>query len=247
MTTLGACGLCLATAPLQHSHLLPRAIYHDLRTPGLADPNPITLLGGKTNVSQAQITAQLLCSECEQRFSREGENYVLLTAFRRPGKFRLFEMLHRATPLPQYSSHTVYSGLSVPGLEIDRLVYFGASVFWRASAATFRNTGQGVALVSLARYEEDFRGEANRYLKKSTNVGFSGIGSSFFISVGRDELYCCLLRVEGENQLLLDFEPLDACVSKARLWWQFLLPRLHNGRSRRAFHSSTYTETPIRS
>jgi len=29
------------------------------------------------------------------------------------------------------------------------------------------------------------------------------------------------------------------CVSKARLWWRFLLRWLHNGRSRRAFHTST--------
>lgn len=66
-------------------------------------------------------------------------------------------MLCGASPLPQYPSQTVYSGLSIPGLEMNRLVYFGVSVFWRASAATFKNSGQRDVLVSLARYKEDFR------------------------------------------------------------------------------------------
>jgi len=142
MPRIGSCGLCRATAPLQESHLLPRAIYRDLRTPDLADPNPIRILRGKTDISQAQVTAQLLCGECEQRFNKGGERYVLRNAFRGPGRFGFFDLLRNATPLPQYPSRTVYSGLSVPGLEMDRLVYFGASVFWRGSATKFRNTGR---------------------------------------------------------------------------------------------------------
>jgi len=157
MTNIGSCRLCLATDLLQKSHLLPRAFYRDLRTPGLADPNPISVLPGKTDISQAQVTAPLLCRRCEQRFSREGEHYVLLNTFRGPGKFRFFEALRKATPLPRCRSGTLYSGSAVLGAEVERLVYFGASVFWRASVGSFTNMGAPGPLISLGRYEEDFR------------------------------------------------------------------------------------------
>lgn len=37
------------------------------------------------------------------------------------------------------------------------MVYFGASVFWRASAGSFRNSEAPGSLISLGTYEEDFR------------------------------------------------------------------------------------------
>jgi len=37
------------------------------------------------------------------------------------------------------------------------LVYFGASVFWRASVGKFRNLGTAEPLITLGKYEEDFR------------------------------------------------------------------------------------------
>ena len=48
----------------------------------------------KSTVATAkQVTAYLLCSECEALFSHKGENYVLTQCIQRNGQFRLRELL----------------------------------------------------------------------------------------------------------------------------------------------------------
>ena len=122
--------------------------------PDLPNPNPIssTVLG--TGPRQEQVVAHLLCRTCEDRLNRNGEAWVL----DHPSK--LHQVLRQAKPLPNHASGTVYAGAEIPCLDMNRLAYFGASVFWRASAAAWRNTQQRTALLTLGPYREQLR----RYL-----------------------------------------------------------------------------------
>jgi hypothetical protein len=151
------CQLCRSGEPLRRSHLLPRAFYRDLRTPELANPNPILITEGGTEIDQKQVTAELLCASCEQRFNQGGEHWVLAHAYRVGASFRLYDTLSTATPLAQYESGTVYSGASIGDVAMERLVYFGMSVFWRAAAIAWENTENRGALLSLGPYQETFR------------------------------------------------------------------------------------------
>src|SRR2546422_6754097 len=77
MAVLGTCALCRQPSELQDSHLLPRAIYRDLRMPDLPNPNPIIGVPTETGPRQEQVKTPLLCADCEARFNRNGEKWVL--------------------------------------------------------------------------------------------------------------------------------------------------------------------------
>ena len=72
-----ACGLCQLDRPLVDSHLLPAAAYKLAREPDRQNPNPIVVTPGHAGSSSRQISDEFLCRECEDRFSKRGERYVL--------------------------------------------------------------------------------------------------------------------------------------------------------------------------
>ena len=85
-------------------------------------------------MSSAQARAHLLCSECEHRLNDGGEDWVLKHCWRSPTHFPLHSALLGATPFVDENGFRSYEGLKIPGVAIDKLSYFGASIFWRAAA-----------------------------------------------------------------------------------------------------------------
>ena len=74
---LGQCRLCLNEAELQNSHFIPQAAYKRVRGEG-TNPNPIVVQDGKAIQTSAQTRAHLLCHDCEQRLSKNGEHTFFL-------------------------------------------------------------------------------------------------------------------------------------------------------------------------
>jgi hypothetical protein len=154
----GQCKLCLNEGKLLRSHLIPRAYYKFLRTPGAPDPNPITAGTEVTRTSQDQLVQHLLCEACEDLLNKHGERWVLLNNYRLDGPSPMYRALLAATGDPKFRSGTVYSSLAIPGIDIEKLIYFGASIIWRASVADWSMGGKPVRLVQLGKaYEEEFR------------------------------------------------------------------------------------------
>ncbi len=157
MSQIGTCKLCQRRAEIQSSHLIPRAIFLDLRMPHLPNPNPIMGLPEETGPRQEQVEAPLLCSECEQRFSANGEKWVLENGYRLKGPSRIFKLLDTAKPISD-EKWTVYAGAEIAGMDMDKISYFGASVFWRASVGTWPMAGKKRKMIDLGRrYEEQLR------------------------------------------------------------------------------------------
>ena len=131
----GTCALCLKTRDLRDSHLLPAGVYRVLsagappgqRAPVIVDKDKTAVL------SSAQARAHLLCSDCEGRLNAGGEDWVLKNCWRSPTRFPLHATLTNATPLFNDKGARVYPGRQVPGVDIDKLIYFGLSIFWRVS------------------------------------------------------------------------------------------------------------------
>ncbi|MXZ71325.1 MAG: hypothetical protein F4Z04_07445 [Acidobacteria bacterium] len=126
---IGKCALCLKTRELCDSHLLPAAFYRIL------DDNEVVVVDkDKTAVlTSAQARAHLLCSDCEARFNRGGEDWVLKNCWRSPKRFLLHSALATAIPFSDKNGARVYKGRQISGIDIEKLTYFGLSVFWRAS------------------------------------------------------------------------------------------------------------------
>lgn len=157
MAVNGVCALCRQQADLQLSHLIPRALYLDLRMPELPNPNPIVGTPEGTGPRQDQVVARLLCRNCEHRFSVNGEKWVLEHGYRLKGPSRLYQALKNAEALPEHSSGTVYAGADLPELNMDKLAYFGASIFWRASCHVWSHAGSPHRYLDLGRYAEPLR------------------------------------------------------------------------------------------
>jgi hypothetical protein len=105
-----------------------------------------------------QAVRCLLCTDCERRFDRDGENWVLSQCYRGRGRFRLRTLLQGSKPVYSDSDVEIYSASEVPGVRIDRLVYFAASVFWRASVVDWWSSGQRYQSIELgSKYQEELR------------------------------------------------------------------------------------------
>lgn len=102
-----------------------------------------------------QVRGHILCSDCEHRFDRRGENCVIRNCWRAPDTFPLQEGLKAAAAIAVQGTLRVYRAAEVPQLHIERFVYSGASVYWRAAAHRWHSAAEGQ--VRLGPYEEGLR------------------------------------------------------------------------------------------
>jgi hypothetical protein len=165
---LGTCKLCTLKKNLQDSHLMPRSLYKMARgsgTKGNQDPHVLTAKGRKS--SSHQIKDYVLCRDCEQRFSKNGEDYVMRLVTKRNGQFPLLDMLN-AIPTPlRMPRWTAYSAVQTPGIDRAKIAYFALSVFWRASVHTWEQEGGEKTCIDLGKkYNEEIR----RYLLDETPI-----------------------------------------------------------------------------
>jgi len=164
----GICRLCLQQEDLQESHLLPRALYRMARAGGAKgnqDPLLVTKSGSKQ--SSHQTKDHLLCRQCEQLFSKNGEDYVMRLVTKQNGTFPLLETLEAVRPTVCSSEWRMYSVEDTPSIRRDKVAYFALSVFWRASVHTWRQANGEDTRIDLGKkYNEEVR----RYLIGETSV-----------------------------------------------------------------------------
>src|SRR6266513_2514029 len=158
MTQNGTCPLCKKDAQdLQDSHYQPAGVYRVLRDETQGNPNPLRLTDRGVLQDSIQLSDYLLCRDCEQRLSKNGENWFLANCWRRH-QFRLASMLDSASPqltFPGKQTH-IYHAASIPGLNVSALAHFACGMFWRASVHQWEKC-RGI---NLGPYEEQLR----RYL-----------------------------------------------------------------------------------
>ena len=156
---MGKCNLCLRTADLQNSHLMPASLYKKARIPGASNPNPTLITGKGIKQTSRQIRNYVLCRDCEQLFSKNGENYVMTQVFDGNTKtFPLLDVLRTATPSWSGPDFLGYDLASTPAIDRDQLGYFALSVFWRASVHIWREPGEEPVTIDLGKaYNETFR------------------------------------------------------------------------------------------
>jgi len=137
MPKRGQCKLCLEEKDLQDSHMIPKALYKLARQPGF---DPVVMTPGLATHTSRQIHDFAFCRECEQRFSRNGEDYVMKLV-PRAHTFPLLERLQFVrTPISVSSGVATYVTTKT---EIDTriMAYFAMSVFWRAAVHRWATLG----------------------------------------------------------------------------------------------------------
>lgn len=156
---IGVCKLCLQTKDLQDSHYLPKSTYKINRAPTLKNASPVVLSNDQLVQSSAQLSDYLLCSDCEQRFSKNGEAWVLRNIPRNYGEqFPIFDALNAETPIQEDGGTKAYAGTHVKQLDVEKIVYFALSVFWRGAVHVWKSSLHSEAPeVHLCAYEEPIR------------------------------------------------------------------------------------------
>lgn len=139
---------------LRESHFIPAGIYRILRGDVEKNPNPWLLTDRSAVQTSRQMTAYLLCGDCEQLFSTNGERWVLANCLKRDGTFPLRTLLASKTPAASSPETQVYYAAAIPEVNVSALGYFALSIFWRGSVHAWR--GRTVHY-DLGPFQEKFR------------------------------------------------------------------------------------------
>ena len=93
MQPTGQCRLCGETCSLTDSHYLPKALYRLFAKASEDNPNPVVMIETTSVQTSKQVTAPLLCGQCEEMFNSHGENWVMKHMYRGSTEWRLRDIL----------------------------------------------------------------------------------------------------------------------------------------------------------
>ena len=146
------CKLCLRITDLQNSHLMPASLYKKSRIPSTSNPNPTLVTEKGSKQTSRQIRNFVLCHDCEQLFSKNGESYVMTQVFDgKSKKFPLLDTLQATAPTWGGPEFVGYELAATPDLDREKLGYFALSVFWRASVHIWRERGEEPVTLELGK------------------------------------------------------------------------------------------------
>jgi len=157
---IGTCRLCLALGvELLNSHFVPAGIHRIVQADA---PQAIQITGKIAMLSSHQARAHLLCERCELRFQQQGENWVIANCWRSPTDFPLLDALDRAAAFQNRVDSRAYAGRGISDVDVDQIVYFAASVFWRGAAHEWstpkgKTYGAPPSRIHLGPYQEPLR------------------------------------------------------------------------------------------
>lgn len=151
---IGRCALCLRDGvELQESHYVSAGVYRIVGRGG----GPVVMTPELFVSTSKQVRDHLLCRDCEQAFSKKGEDYVIRLLAQGQNNFPLLELLKAVKPLGRgQSGSLVFSGSQV-GIDTDKLAYYALSMFWRASIHSWKTLNGQFTSGSLRAYEEQIR------------------------------------------------------------------------------------------
>ena len=127
------------------SHYLPQRVYAFSRAKQLKNPNPVMSHRGELKQISDQYRGYVFCESCEDLLNKRGERWVLANVPQDYDvSFPLQDGLAPLTPILSEDRFDIYNISGEKGFEIEKLVYFGMSVFWRGAVHRWNLTvGEG--------------------------------------------------------------------------------------------------------
>ena len=155
----GTCKLCLEYKELCDSHYLPKRLYAFGRARQMKNPNPLVVSDKSAKQVSDQLRGHAFCKGCEELFNKNGEAWVLAKIPHDYGEpFPLQDALAPEKPLVIGRDVNLYDGSSIRAFDMEKLVYFGLSIFWRGAAHNWKSTlGLSAPKVDLEDYFEPLR------------------------------------------------------------------------------------------
>src|SRR5438309_10471962 len=111
---LAPCRLCGDTKLLCWSHFIPSGLIYQLgNASGLSNSEPVWLTKDLILQSCRPICDYLLCEDCEDRFSKNGETWVVDNVYQEGGGFPILEALKKAVPWGFAGQSAFYAGAEI--------------------------------------------------------------------------------------------------------------------------------------
>src|SRR6266480_5799613 len=157
---VGRCELCREPDKgLQDSHLLPAGVLRRLQGNRDGNRDPYLMSLNWVGQKSKQAKQPLLCTECEERLNTRGERWVIANGYNaQDGSFPLRSRIMPAQPLLAGPHGGAYDASQIPGIDIEKLVYFGASVIWRATVRSWRIQKERYQQLPMEpKYQEELR------------------------------------------------------------------------------------------
>jgi hypothetical protein len=151
---MAICKLCKQDRELRESHYIPAAVYAELRNSNDRNPHPVLMTGEISLITSGQLTEVALCNECESRFNNNGERWVMANMSKRDSGFPLHAILNALRPQIAPGNVEQFATAGVQGINMDALVYFALSIFWRGSAITWHDRGRVYEGINLGPFED---------------------------------------------------------------------------------------------
>ncbi len=105
-----------------------------------------------------QLRDYVFCQKCEDLFNKNGEAWVLRNCFRHKEGFALKAALKVAPPVHAAENLTVYAAASLRSINVFKLAYFAASMFFKSSVHEWKSGRTTPARIRLgAKYENEIR------------------------------------------------------------------------------------------
>ena len=155
----GVCKLCLQLGDLRDSHYLPKRLYAFGRAEELKNPNPVVISDTGAKQISDQLRGYVFCGDCEDRFNKGGEGWILGKIPQDYGApFPLQNAIQPLKPILLQKRLNLYDGGAIPAFDMEKLTYFGLSIFWRGAAHDWKSTaGLRAPTVELCGYYEPLR------------------------------------------------------------------------------------------
>ena len=122
--------MCKEEKNLCKSHLMPHSLY---ALCGTDEYDPVRLTGEFMMPTSRQTTDHLLCFDCEQNLSRNGESWLLPLLPTLGGSFPLLDLLMKQSPVYFDVTLTAYASATNPEIDVPKLIHFAIGIFWKAS------------------------------------------------------------------------------------------------------------------
>jgi hypothetical protein len=168
------CALCCENKDLQDSHFMPRGLYRIARdSSSLAgsSEDPVIITTDGSYRTSKQIKSYLLCKDCEQRFSRLGEDLIISECLHENGSFKLRDKLNALYPTWTDKQSSWFAEAALTNVDINRYRYFAASIFWRGSVWPRKYSGSEAYKGSLGlKYQEEFQHFLNEESRFPSNA-----------------------------------------------------------------------------
>lgn len=154
---IGECKLCKQpNVVLMRSHFISKALYKIVMKDE-KDPAPLVIQPGKSITTSKQAVQPLLCEICEDLINKKGERYAVKILDRGKDGFLLREILNNEKAIWPGKPILAYKGSAIKKIQMDHLIYFASSIFWRACLPSWKFLDKPYESLTFGPYEEEFR------------------------------------------------------------------------------------------